>query len=270
MTAEQRLLEIFFEIHRGLPRQGPGSDESTRKAFALCAELPKQPAIVDIGCGPGMQTLALAKATDGKIVAVDTTREYLDELRARAAAECVADRIEIREADMNSLPFTPGSFDLIWSEGAAYNMGFANALKAWAPLLKPGDYLAVSELVWLTPDPPAEAAAFFGAGYPAMQSVEANLALFRASGYDMIGHFTLPDRDWWQHYYTPLEAKLPPLFEKYGDDGDAFRIVETTKREIEIRRRFPDAYGYEFFVARRPGQNRHSGARAKAREPGIQ
>ena len=151
---------------------------------------------------------------------------------------------------MNALPFSPQSFDLIWSEGAAYIMGFKKALVAWKPFLKSGGCLAVSELVWLRPDPPPEVAAFFGGEYPAMTDISTILATLRASGYEPLGHFTLPDSAWWESYYTPLEAKLPSLYEKYAGDKGALSVIETTEREIEMRRRFGNCYGYEFFVGR--------------------
>ena len=248
----QRLREIFFDVQRGLPRQGPGSDDSTLKALSLCPELPERPAILDIGCGPGRQTLALANALmDGHMTAVDIHQEYLDELQERAKAARAAARIDILAGDMNKLPFPPQSFDLIWSEGAAYIMGFDKALVAWKRLLKPGGYLAVSELVWLQPDPPGEVAEFFGREYLAMTGVENIVATLQASGYELRGHFTLPDAAWWDSYYTPLEAKLPSLKARYAGDEEALSMVEMTACEIDMRRRFGGWYGYEFFIGRR-------------------
>lgn len=251
MDENPRLFEIFFDVQRGLPRQGPGCDESTLKALSLCSGLPETPAILDIGCGPGMQTVALAKALNGHITAVDIHQEYLNELKERANAASVAERIEILAGDMNELSFPPQSFDLIWAEGAAYIMGFEKALVAWKRFLKPGGCIAVTELVWLRRDPPAGAAKFFGNEYPAMTDVGTILTTIRACGYDPLGHFTLPDVAWWEHYYTPLEAKLLALYEKYAGDDEALSVIETTRREIEIRRLFRDSYGYEFFVGRK-------------------
>ena len=68
-------LEIFFEIHKDLPREGPGDNESTQKAFSFLEDLPSNPYFLDIGCGPGMQTIQLAKLIDGKIIAIDTEFE---------------------------------------------------------------------------------------------------------------------------------------------------------------------------------------------------
>jgi len=251
MDVNPRLFEIFLDVQRGLPRQGPGSDESTLKALSLCSGLPERPAILDIGCGPGMQTIALAKAMNAHITAVDMYREYLDELEEYAESASVSECIEILARDMNELPFEPESFDLIWSEGASYIMGFEKALDVWKRFLKPGGCIAVTELVWLKSDPPAEVAEFFGNEYPAMTDVETILIIIQRCGYELLGHFTLPDSAWWDYYYTPLEAKLPALNEKYSGDNEALSIITTARREIEIRRLFSNWYGYEFFIGRK-------------------
>ena len=81
MTDNDRLMQIMLDVHSGLPRQGPGDDESTLRALSFCTELPMQPAVLDVGCGPGMQTVALARGTDGTITAVDLFEQFLDDLR---------------------------------------------------------------------------------------------------------------------------------------------------------------------------------------------
>ncbi|WP_119166211.1 class I SAM-dependent methyltransferase [Algihabitans albus] len=253
MEEESRLFEIFLEVQRGLPRQGPGAAQSTLDALALCRGLPEHPSVLDIGCGPGLQTLVLAEALDGPITAVDLLQEYLDSLNERAAATGLAERIEVLAGDMAELPFPDRSFDLIWAEGSAYIMGFEAAFRAWRRLLKPGGCIAMTELTWLRSDPPAEAAAFFQTEYPAMTTLEANMASLKACGYDLLGTFTLPEAAWWDDYYTPLEARLPRLKACYADDPAARSVVATTEREIDVRRRFGDAYGYVFFVAQKAG-----------------
>ena len=58
---------------------------------------------------------------------------------------------------MFNLKFEDGSFDIIWSEGAIFVIGFEKGLREWRRLLTPDGYVAVSELSWLQSDVPKEA-----------------------------------------------------------------------------------------------------------------
>lgn len=249
---DSHLQEVFFDIQSGLPRQAPGDEQNTRAALALCTELPAEPSVLDIGCGPGAQTIVLASALPGaSITAIDNHQPYLEELESRARAAGLEGRIVAEQRDMGALPYAPAGFDLIWAEGAAYIIGIADALAAWRPLLKPGAYLVFTELVWLTSSPPAEAAEFFGNEYPAMTTSQAIAGLVVEHGYELADRFTISDSAWWDDYYTPLSEKFPRLLEKYADDETGLAVVEMAREEQRIRRDFGSSYGYEFFVARR-------------------
>jgi ubiquinone/menaquinone biosynthesis C-methylase UbiE len=134
---------VFFEAHSDIPRQGPGSAASTRRAFSLMNNLPKRPIILDIGCGTGMQTLELAHLSRGRVVALDNHQPFLDELRRRAERAGLAGRVETVNGSMFSLDFGNYRFDtgspnyalhnlgylVIWSEGAIYLIGFERGLR---------------------------------------------------------------------------------------------------------------------------------------------
>jgi ubiquinone/menaquinone biosynthesis C-methylase UbiE len=240
-------MKIFWEIHSDLPREGPGTAESTRKAFSMIPDLPEAPDILDVGCGPGMQTLDLAALTKGKITAVDNHQAFLDDLRKRAAEQGLSKQIEIMNGDMNALPFAQKSFDLIWAEGSIFIMGFEKGLRAWRPLLKDGGYVAVTDAAWLRPDVPAEVKKFWEC-YPGMQDVAANVKAVERAGYRLIGHFTLPDEAWWNDYYHPMEKKLALLREIHKDDKEALKYLTVEQVEIEMFRKYSKYYGYVFFV----------------------
>lgn len=242
-------LEIFFDIQADLPRQGPGDDDSTREALKSC-DLPAKANILDIGCGPGAQTMVVAEQLpEATITAVDFHAPYLKQLEKRAQAAGYAKRITTCEGDMNALPFAAESFDLIIAEGSAYIMGFANALKSWKTLLAPRGYIAVSELVWLTKVAPVEVTAFFNKEYPAMTMPENIIPIFDKLGYKLLRHFTLPDKAWWNEYYTPLAKRLDRLEEKYADSKVGRNAIEMTRLEQDMRKRFGRSYAYEFFIA---------------------
>ncbi|MDY7033651.1 MAG: class I SAM-dependent methyltransferase [Thermodesulfobacteriota bacterium] len=245
---EQQIMRVFFEIHSNLPREGPGNFDSIKRAFSILPKLNRNPYILDIGCGPGMQTLDLISLTDGKIVAVDNHQQFLDALQKRAVKKSVAERIELVNADMSSLDFKHGTFDLIWSEGSAYFMGFENAIRTWKPLLKKHGYLAVTEVSWTKPGPPDELKSFWDEEYPQIQDIEANRTVIENAGYTLIGHFILPESAWWDHYYTPIENKLPTLREKYKHNPDAIAIIESHDREIDFYRKYSEYYGYVFYI----------------------
>ena len=79
--------------------------------------------------------------------------------------------------NMQDIPSVFHDVDLLWSEGAAYNIGFGNALATWSWALTSGGLVVVSELSWLKEQAPAGAREFFRSGYPEMKSAQENVAI---------------------------------------------------------------------------------------------
>jgi SAM-dependent methyltransferase len=243
----------FYELFEGLPRQGPGDNESTRKALAMMRGLPDGIRVLDIGCGSGMQTIELARHINGTITALDNHQPFLDKLAGRVRREGFAEAIRIVNGSMFSLDFTKEGFDLIWSEGAIFIIGFEQGLNEFKPFLKPGGYLAVTDLCWIKDDPPQEIAAFFGEEYPAILSAAQSLECIDRTGYEPIGSFTLPESTWWESYFHPMEAGVGRMRAKYPGNERVEELCRTMEREIDMYRRYSDYYGYIFFVMRKAG-----------------
>lgn len=251
--ASRRFLEIFFEVYESLPRQGPGNRACAARALGLCRDLPQSPAILDLGCGVGGQTLHLAElVASGSIVAIDSHAPSIERLRATIAERGFAQRVNAVGGDIAHPRQPRGSFDLIWSEGALYSIGLRNALGVCHDLLRPGGYLAFTDAVWRKENPPPEVKATFDLDYPTMGWLDDDVAAIRDCGFDLVGHFALPDEAWWDDFYAPMETRIAELRGKYSDDVEASVILDQIAEEPRMHRRHSDFYAYEFFVARRP------------------
>lgn len=248
-----RFWQIFFEVFEWLPRQGPGNRTCAARALALCRHLPLAPRVLDLGCGTGGQTLHLAQLTSGSIVALDRHAASIERLRATIAVRGLAGRIQLVVGDMAEPPLPPASLDLVWSEGALYNIGVEQALRVCRGLLRPEGYLAFTDAVWRRDNPPSEVKASFETDYPTMGRIPDVLAAIERIGFSLIGHFTLPDEAWWEDFYTPMETRIQELRGKYRADDEALSVLDQLAQEPEMHRRYSDYYAYAFFVARLMG-----------------
>ena len=236
MNEHERYIRDFKQLLDGMSYWGPGDRAFTQQQFAELAIRPNR--ILDIGCGRGAATLALAQVCDAPILAIDLDESALAALE-RSARAAGYEQVSTLCASMTALPAELAPVDLIWAEGSAYLMGFAKALAAWRPLLSARGCLVVSELVWLTDTPPAEARAFWQEGYPGMQSLASLLETIRARGYECLSHTLLPERAW-HNYLDPIERNLARLEGELGDSA-AFRDLT---QELAIHRQYLGHYGY--------------------------
>lgn len=247
---DPRSWEVFFEIHDGLPREAPGDEASARRALGLLRGLPREPLVLDLGCGPGAATSLLVRETGGRVLGLDLHAPFLRALQRRARHAGLGPQVHAVRADMGRPPFAPGSFDLVWSEGALYSVGFSRGLEIACGLLRPGGRLVATEVVWLVPEPPDEVRRWWQVEYPAIAPVEVTLAMVAAAGLEILGHFSLPATAWWE-YYGPLEARLAELRRRHAGDALALAVLEEAQVEVEMYRRFGSSYGYQLFACRR-------------------
>ena len=243
-------IDILVELYRPLTRQGPGSQRSLLRALELAGlDDSRHLRIADIGCGTGVASIELASRLDAEIVSVDFLSPFLDELAQRARDVGVAESITTLEASMEELPFEDASFDVLWSEGAVYNMGFAAGVESWRRFLRPLGVLVVSEITWLTADRPAEIDDFWTGEYPEIDVASAKIAQLENAGYSPRGYFTLPEPDWEQEFYEPLETQLVELADRHPESATVSEIVESQRREIALQRRYRDYVSYGMYVA---------------------
>src|SRR6266496_256204 len=202
--------------------------------------------VVDVGCGAGRQTMVLATELRTSIQAADSYQPFLNRLKRRANEKGLGHLVQIHCMDMKDIPRVFPAIDLLWAEGAAYNIGFANALITWAKAIKPSGFAVVSELCWLHEKIPKAVKEFFRSGYPDMQSVPQNIAIAEEAGYKIFNTYTLPQEAWVKDYYDVLEPRAKSLV-NHSDVAVRDFAVETLK-EIEAFNVSEDSYGYVFYV----------------------
>ncbi|MFC1512446.1 class I SAM-dependent methyltransferase [bacterium] len=240
--------EILYEVFRILPRQGPGSFEATKKAFSCLRNIPGNTKILDIGCGSGKQTFDLAAITKSEILAIDNYQGFIDQLNEKAKTIGLADRVIGETRDMCNLPYKDNSFDIIWCEGAIYNIGFEKGLNEWNHLLKQNGYIALTEVAWLKNDIPVSLKHFFEQEYPAIKQYKQNIDLIKNAGYKLIDSFILPDNTWRDDYYIPLEKQIPIFRKKYADNKEAQDFFDSLETEINMFNKYSEFYGYVFYI----------------------
>jgi len=242
-------LALMFSFYEGVVRKGPGSEASTLKALSMLNGLPPTPRIVDFGCGAGAASLVLARATRGNVTAVDIHQPFLEQLEALAVRDGLTDRIRTVGADMADPPFPDGSFDLVWSEGAVYIAGFEQGLKRWRRLLRVGGFVAVTEVSWLCEARPRKAVEFWTTEYPAMTSIEDNLAKLRSAGFEPVGHFILPSENW-ENYYGPVQEQMVAFRSENSENASAQAFADSVQQEIDVWKEYGSVYGYVFYLER--------------------
>ena len=246
--------QLLIDLHKSAKRQGPGGDAESEKALSLAMIEQGTPLkIADIGCGTGASTLLLARLLEAQITAVDFLQDFLEVLKGRAENMALSDKISTCCCSMDNLPFGDQEFDVIWSEGAIYNIGFERGAKDWNRYLKVGGRLVISEITWLTADRPSEIQEYWDEEYPEIDTASSKIGVLERNGYAPIGYFVLPEHCWLENYYRPMQNSFEDFLNRHGNSEKARAIVEAENREIELYEKYKAHYSYGVYVARKLG-----------------
>lgn len=243
---------LLIDLHKQGYRQGPGGDAETEQALNLARIDRTAPLrVADIGCGTGASTLLLARCLNAHIIAVDFLQDFLDVLKARAADAGVADRISPLACSMDALPFAEADLDVIWSEGAIYNIGFETGVAEWRRFLKPGGLLVASEITWLTDTRPAALQQHWDSEYPEIDVASAKIRVLEKHGYTPIGYFVLPEHCWLDAYYRPMQSRFEDFLNRNGNSEAAREIVVAEQKEIDLYESYKAFISYGVYIARK-------------------
>lgn len=242
---------MICEYFSGLERQGPGSRDATLKALSFIDNLTPESEIVDLGCGTGGQTMVLAEHTPGRITGLDLFSDFIEIFNTNCLQKDLQERVKGIVGSMDSLPFEKASLDLIWSEGAIYNIGYEHGLNAWREFLKPGGYVAVSEASWFTDSRPMEIDRYWNDAYPEIDTIPTKVRQLQEAGYVPVASFVLPSTCWTDEFYAPQVPAQTKFLEKYRGNEAAEELVKAQRHEADLYRRYHEFYGYVFYIGKR-------------------
>lgn len=249
--------QLLIDLHKHAYRQGPGGDEETEMAVDMSLSDRTGPfKIADIGCGTGASTLLLARLLNAQVTAVDFLEDFLEVLEGRAEDMGVSEKITTRCSSMDNLPFGDEEYDVIWSEGAIYNMGFERGVKDWNRYLKVHGLLVASEVTWITGSRPSELQKYWEGEYPEIDTASSKIKILEDNGYSPIGYFVLPEHCWLDNYYYPLQHEFHDFLERNGNSEEARSIVELEQREIKLYEKYKAYFSYGFYMARKLGEQK--------------
>lgn len=244
-------LELIVKYYANLKRQGPGSPEITLKALSFVDNLTNISRIADIGCGTGGQTMVLAQNTTGNITGIDLFPAFIDLFKENTKQLGLQERVKGICCSMDNLCFKEGELDLIWSEGAIYNIGFEKGLREWRKYLKEGGYIAVSEVSWFTDDRPAEIEDFWMDAYPEINTIPCKLEQLQKAGYVPVASFILPESCWKENFYAPQVKVQEEFLKNNAGNKDAADFIENQRHETNLYYKYKDYYGYVFYIGKK-------------------
>lgn len=201
-----------------------------------------EPEIANLVCGTGEQAMLLAKEyKNSHITAVEEDALYFSSIKAKAKKNQVHDKIITLSSPLTELPFEEESLDLILSEGAFEELDFGKRLLHWRKYIKPGGYLAMSELCLLTDkELPGELYDYFHNAYldRELETIDYHIAQAKESGFKLHTRLILPD-DCWFAYFDSMKEGMGKLF---GTDMD---------EELQFYLNYKEYFAYVYFVLRR-------------------
>jgi len=189
----------------------------TRTAFQMIPSI-TNPLILDIGCGSGVPTIELAKLSGGQITAIDINQHLLEILQNESKQAGYDDNILTMKMSIHGITFESNSFDIVWSEGSIYVIGFEKGLNDWKGILKENGFLVVHD---------------------EMKDTSTKLDLISKHGYELLGQIEIESDSWWVEYYEPLQESLK------SNELNSYKLRDL-EREIKAFKKNP--VGSIFFV----------------------
>jgi len=197
--------------------------------------LPKldKPRILDIGCGSGIPTMELARLGQGEVIGIDIDQPVIDKLTKKIKEAGFSNRVQAVNCSILDMVFPDESFDIIWSEGSIFVIGFKRGIQEWKRFLKPNGFMVIHD---------------------EKGNVEEKLEQISKYGYKLLGYFILSEDTWWTEYFAPLEKLIAKSQTSYTDDPHTLKELNQAQRELEMFKNNPERNSSVYFVIQKNWQ----------------
>jgi ubiquinone/menaquinone biosynthesis C-methylase UbiE len=201
----------------------------TRKAFRMLPQLDK-PRILDIGCGSGVPTLELARLSRGEVIGIDIDKAALAQFTRKIKEAGLTDRVKARIGSLLNMDFGDERFDIIWSEGSIYAIGFKRGLREWKRFLKSAGFMVIHD---------------------EQGNIKEKLEQISRCGYELLGTFTLSEDVWGKEYFAPLEKWIAGSQTRYADDPEGLDEFHQAQGELDMFKKHPERNRSVYFIIRK-------------------
>ena len=172
---------LDMQAHVGITVHVGGLGE--RRTLLSACRVENAREILEVGCGTGIGPVHTAGTSGCRVVAIDRSERMIEWSRLRARQERVADRIELRVADVLALPFESDRFGATICESVlAFVEDKEQAIREMVRVTRPGGYVGLNEMFLLTETPSPQLVALARLQATEMVSLGAWNALCEASG----------------------------------------------------------------------------------------
>jgi cyclopropane fatty-acyl-phospholipid synthase-like methyltransferase len=243
------LLIRWAEIYANTEILSP-IDFETWQHIARVSEIRSSSRVIELAAGKGAFGLFLAKNFGCRVEGFDLNPEFVEYSNRRARELGLETKAKFVKNDVRRLEVTPHAYDLGACLGALYifrSEGWERLMRA----VKPGGYVAVSDLVCKKTPAPKEVLAVFFEEPGLLLSVEKVRRWYTGQGVTILREDVCSQKAWLD-YYDLMKKMLLQISKKYPADHQVQREVEEGLREDSLVRKYLSQYlDYVTFIMKK-------------------
>lgn len=191
------------------------------KAISVIPVIEK-PVILDIGCGSGVPTIALAEKFTGNITAVDIDTKSINRLEEKVKKLNLFDRITVLNCSLFDIKTEENQFDMILAEGFLNAVGFQKGFLKALKLLKNKRFFIIHD---------------------EFKNKNMKIEIIENNNCKILESFRLNEQIWWNDYYKCLEKEISSRRNK-----KFLELFKTDLHEIELYKQDSSQFNSVYYV----------------------